>query len=159
MSKSCNIEEIVLLTNEQSSYPGKVWQSFVAYSHTGMKLDTMMLVNEDDNNIYNTIYKSLSSRLRKDGTWAYPSLSKLSPYLKFLVKEINLSTNEMWFVEYDDDVLNELMANNPDFLDRLKDEVMRLGLSDVIDIEGSDHCFISVYSSFMSDINYDEQLL
>lgn len=158
MSKMCKIKEITLGTKEPSSYPGKVWQLFVAYSHTSMKLDTMMLVNEDDYNVYNTIYRSISSRLRKDGTWVYPNLSELSPYLKNLVKEISLSYNEMWFVEYDDDELNKLMTNNPGFLDKLKDEVTRLELSKDIEIGSTDDCIISVYSNLMSDINYDEKL-
>lgn len=82
----------------------------------------------------------------------------MSQYLRSLVVELCTSSNEMWFVEYDDDELNELMLKEPNFLELLKEEVFRFGLNDVIEIENSEDCFITVYSNLMSAINYDDNL-
>lgn len=152
------VREIILSRKDESSYPGRLWQSFIAYSQTGKKLNTMMLVDEEDKEIFNTINTSISSKLNEDGTWEYPILSEMSQYLRSLVVELCTSSNEMWFVEYDDDELNELMLKEPNFLELLKEEVFRFGLNDVIEIENSEDCFITVYSNLMSAINYDDNL-
>lgn len=50
------------------------------------------------------------------------------------------------------------MLKEPNFLELLKEEVFRFGLNDVIEIENSEDCFITVYSNLMSAINYDDNL-
>lgn len=149
------VKEIVLVGKDESSYPGEVWQSFIAFTTTGMKLDSMMLIDEANNHIYNTIYALLSSRINEDGTWKYPRLSEMSEYLKKLVTDISTSYNEICFIEYDDDELNELIINQPNFLELLQKEVTRFGLNDVIEIENSVNCYITINSHLMSAINYD----
>ena len=71
-------------------------------------------------------------------------LESLSPYLQKIIMECMSSDNEMWFVEYDDKEINELIISNPYMLSELEYEVWNFGLDDVIRF-GEDDCYITVY--------------
>ena len=80
-----------------------------------------------------------------------PNLNICSNYLAEIIEECRQSENEMWFVEWKD--LEEILSSDESyiksFLDVLKDEVVKLELSDYIKFE-EDGGAITVYGGVIT---------